>query len=152
MGAPATLKGGERSHCREGGGGSKGRVQWDPARDLMAADGREPRKMLRARAIQIGLSGSLSEQYVHSVVSIEDVTALAHRVGAAHAHDLKARKPEAIGELLPALPVERPYLPRCWPAVLVRLMMVPVPGVTGEVDDAGRLDRGKRKGSQHKRR
>lgn len=124
--------------CREGGGGSKGRVQWDPARDLMAAGGREPRKMLRARAIQIGLSGSLSEEYVHMVVSIEDVTALAHRVGAAHAHDLKARKPEAIGALLPELPVERAYLPRCAAACLVRLMMVPDPDdVTGGAGDAG---------------
>ena len=29
-------------------------VQWDPARDLMTSEGREPRRMLRRRAIQIG--------------------------------------------------------------------------------------------------
>lgn len=53
--------------CRTGGGGSKGRVQWDPERDLMSGDGRAPREMLRRRAIQIGLhslKGSLSEFYV----------------------------------------------------------------------------------------
>ena len=69
--------------CREGGGGAKGRVQWDPAWDLLLGDGKVPREM-RSRAIQIGLKGSLSELYVHSVVSIQDVTALAHRVGQAH--------------------------------------------------------------------
>ena len=40
--------------CGHGGGGSHGRVQWDPARDLMSSEGREPRRMLRRRAIQIG--------------------------------------------------------------------------------------------------
>eukprot|EP00325_Prymnesiales_sp_UTEX-LB-985_P028192 CAMPEP_0174736550 /NCGR_PEP_ID=MMETSP1094-20130205/66870_1 /TAXON_ID=156173 /ORGANISM="Chrysochromulina brevifilum, Strain UTEX LB 985" /LENGTH=184 /DNA_ID=CAMNT_0015939669 /DNA_START=89 /DNA_END=639 /DNA_ORIENTATION=+ len=52
--------------CKHGGGGSKGRVQWDPARDLMTSDdrGREPRRMLRERAIQIGLSRDLSTRYV----------------------------------------------------------------------------------------
>ena len=45
----------EACACKHGGGGSKGRVQWDPARDLFSAEpkGREPRKMLRERAIQI---------------------------------------------------------------------------------------------------
>ena len=64
--------------CKHGGGGSKGRVQWDPARDLMSSDGRghsaEPRKMLRERAIQVGLSRSLSAHFVASTTSIEDVT------------------------------------------------------------------------------
>jgi hypothetical protein len=36
--------------CKHGGGGSKGRVQWDPSRDLMSSDGKgnatEPRRML----------------------------------------------------------------------------------------------------------
>lgn len=50
--------------CRTGGGGSKGRVQWDPERDLMSGDGKAPTEMLRYRAIQIGLKGSLSELYV----------------------------------------------------------------------------------------
>jgi hypothetical protein len=107
--------------CKHGGGGSKGRVQWDPARDLMTGDGKVPREMLRDRAIQIGIKGSLSELYVNSVVSIEDVTELAHRVCSAHSSKSK----EAISALLPALPVERPYMPRCSEPDLVRLRMLP---------------------------
>ena len=71
-----------------GGGGAKGRVQWDPARDLETSEGRgkgtEPRRMLRARAIQIGLSRELSATYAASITEVHDVTALARRVGAAH--------------------------------------------------------------------
>lgn len=108
--------------CRTGGGGSKGRVQWDPERDLMSGDGRAPREMLRRRAIQIGLKGSLSEFYVKSVIAIEDVTELAHRVQAAHtAADSKV----AMSQLLPELPVERPYMPCCPAPVLTRLRMLP---------------------------
>ena len=108
--------------CRTGGGGSKGRVQWDPERDLMSGDGRAPREMLRRRAIQIGLKGSLSEFYVKSVIAIEDVTELAHRVQAAHtAADSKM----AMSQLLPELPVERPYMPCCPAPVLTRLRMLP---------------------------
>ena len=41
--------------CQNGAGGSLGRVQWDPARDLAepSPDGREPRRALRTRAIQV---------------------------------------------------------------------------------------------------
>jgi len=107
--------------CKEGGGGSKGRVQWDPARDLMAGEGRAPRKQLRGRAIQIGLKGSLSELYVASALSIQDVTALAHRVGLAHASKSRA----AMEALLPELPRERPYMPCCTEPVLTRLHLLP---------------------------
>lgn len=112
----------QNCQCRTGGGGSKGRVQWDPEHDLMSADGKVPRKMLRRRAIQIGLKGSLSEMYVRSVVSIEDVTELAHRIHEAHnATDTKS----AMSHLLPELPVERPYMPSCPEPVLARLRMLP---------------------------
>ena len=112
----------QNCQCRTGGGGSKGRVQWDPEHDLMSADGKVPRKMLRRRAIQIGLKGSLSEMYVRSVASIEDVTELAHRVHEAHnATDTKS----AMSHLLPELPVERPYMPSCPEPVLARLRMLP---------------------------
>eukprot|EP00438_Fugacium_kawagutii_P028745 Skav229645 [mRNA] locus=scaffold649:353022:353522:- [translate_table: standard] len=108
--------------CKTGGGGSKGRVQWDPERDLMSGDGKVPREMLRRRAIQIGLKGSLSEMYVKSVMFIEDVTELAHRVAAAHsAPDSKL----AMSQLLPELPFERPYMPCCSDDVLTRLRMLP---------------------------
>lgn len=107
--------------CRHGGGGSKGRVQWDPARDLMTADGKVPRKMLRDRAIQVGLAGSLSELYVRSVISITDVTGLAHKVGRAH----QTKSKQAMIDLGPELPMERPYMPHCPTPVLMRLMMVP---------------------------
>ena len=108
--------------CKAGGGGSKGRVQWDPERDLMSGDGKVPREMLRRRAIQIGLKGSLSELYVRSAIAIEDVTELAHRVKAAH---VVADSKLAMSQLLPELPVERPYMPSCPEPVLVRLRMMP---------------------------
>ncbi|CAE7309541.1 PAO [Symbiodinium natans] len=112
----------QHCQCKTGGGGSKGRVQWDPERDLMSGDGKAPRQMLRRRAIQIGLKGSLSELYVKSVIGIEDVTALAHRVHAAHtAADSKL----AMSQLLPDLPAERPYVPCCPEPVLQRLRMLP---------------------------
>ena len=130
-----------RCKCKDGGGGSEGRVQWDPARDLLAGDKREPRKMLRRRAIQIGMKGDLSELYVASAVSIEDVTALAHRVGAAHAAAQQKAKGgggggkacggghvhPAVAALLPELPVERPYMPACARATLERLGMLKAP-------------------------
>ena len=114
-----------RCQCKEGGGGSKGRVQWDPARDLMTSENRgsAPRKMLRARAIQIGLSRDLSEMYVRSVVSIEEVTGLAHQVLEAHQHRHEADVKAAMVALLPLLPQERPYLPRCPDEELQRLQM-----------------------------
>ena len=118
-----------RCACKHGGGGSKGRVQWDPARDLMTSEGREPRRMLRERAIQIGLSRDLSERYVGSVLQIRDVTDLAHRVGDAHAaKDVKA----AMAALLRELPYERAYLPHCEYDTLVRLGMR-----RQEVDESG---------------
>jgi hypothetical protein len=115
-----------RCSCKHGGGGSKGRVQWDPARDIMSADGKEPRKMQRRRAIQIGLKAELSQLYVNSVVAIEDVTTLAHTVGDAH----KSRSKEAMDALVPRLPVERPYMPPCSNDVLSNLAMMP--GETAE--------------------
>mmetsp|Transcript_22240 Transcript_22240/g.44135 ORF Transcript_22240/g.44135 Transcript_22240/m.44135 type:complete len:266 (-) Transcript_22240:101-898(-) len=114
--------------CRHGGGGSFGRVQWDPARDLLSSQddkGKEPRKLLRLRAIQIGVKGKLSEQYVNSVVQIQDVTALATLVGSAHQVKSKADRKAAIEHILPQLPEERPYLPPCTHEVLRVLRMMP---------------------------
>ena len=111
--------------CRHGGGGTKGRVQWDPARDVLTSEekGKVPRRMLRERAIQIGLSRELSERFVASIIAVHDVTELAHRVGAAHkAKDVAA----AMAELSPLLPHERAYLPHCEQADLVRLQMARV--------------------------
>mmetsp|Transcript_107169 Transcript_107169/g.185555 ORF Transcript_107169/g.185555 Transcript_107169/m.185555 type:complete len:385 (-) Transcript_107169:52-1206(-) len=101
-------------------GESNGRVQWDPERDMLSADGREPRRMLRTRAIQIGLAGRLSQLYVQSAVCVQDVTELAHRI--CHAH---RSKKNAMDELLAALPDERPYMPHCSEDVLIRLGMLP---------------------------
>lgn len=115
-----------KCQCRHGGGGAKGRVQWDPARDIMAGDGKEPRKELRRRAIQIGLSKELSEFYVQNVTSIEDVTELARKVCTAH----RAGTKEAMAELIPELPRERPYMPQCSHEVLANLGMMP--GATAE--------------------
>ena len=64
-----------------------GRVQWDPERSLYQSEPgkKEPMKLSGTRAIQIGIGGSLSERYVDSIVSIEEVTDLAHKFMAAHA-------------------------------------------------------------------
>ncbi len=121
----------EECQCKHGGGGSLGRVQWDPARDLYSAEGQEPRKMLRKRAIQIGMKGRLSELYVASALSIEDVTELSEEVGKAHSL-LVSRKgatkfdsPMENEELYGRLPHERDYVPRCSQATLERLGMMP---------------------------
>ena len=74
------------------------RVQWDPERDLRLAP-------LPYRAIQIGLSGEAVERYVTQWIrSIEDVTALAHRI-----HDLVLD--ERWDDARAALPRETPYEP-----------------------------------------
>lgn len=106
---------------------SSGVVQWDPARDLMTADdkGKEPRRCLRGRAIQIGLKGWMSELYVRSVLSIQDVTELAHRIGQAHGSKKKGAAATLMAELLPELPLERPYMPGCADWRLVELGMLP---------------------------
>ena len=92
-------------------------------RDLMTSEdrGREPRRMLRERAIQIGLSRDLSERYVAGVLSITDVSALARQVGAAHGHKDERQVKAAMTEMLPRLPAERPYMPSCPEEELVRL-------------------------------
>ena len=141
--------------CKHGGGGSNGRVQWDPARDLLSSEEKGkaclPRVRLRERAIQIGLRGPLSKEYVDSVVAIEDVTGLAHRVQAVHEALLcrqgrgrdRAKSAEAARQELAVLrgdlPSERPYMPACGRADLVQLGMAP--GETA--DNVARLGLGK---------
>ena len=65
-----------------------GRVQWDPAREMEMSDlDRKmpmPRRFLNRRDIQIGLKDRLSEMYVASVLSIEDVTQLSGKLKVAH--------------------------------------------------------------------
>merc|ERR1711974_584072 len=78
-----TNKATRSTHDGESGSGN-GRVQWDPERDVMSADGKEPREKLRRRAIQIGLKGRVFEIYLHSLISIADITELGHRICAAH--------------------------------------------------------------------
>lgn len=95
--------------CKEGGGGSLGRVQWDPARDLYSPEPkrkREPRKKLTEKAIQIGLKGKLNQLYTDGIIEIQDVTELAHAVKKVHQSeecDMSALN----------LPKERPYVPQC---------------------------------------
>jgi len=116
--------------CGHGGGGTDGRVQWDPKRDMYRRQkvtkdwGVEPRKCECLRAIQIGLKGPLSRLYVESALKIEDVTNLARQMGEAHAIDDKEKRMSAIEDLLPSLPKERPYMPRgCSEDVLKRLCL-----------------------------
>jgi len=100
-------------------GGKGGRIQWDPERDISEPETlngiMQPRKLTRKRAIQIGLSAGLSEYYVENVLSIEDVTDLAHTIKAAHENPIP---------LVP-LPKERPYMPALSVDVLVKLGMLP---------------------------
>ena len=141
-----------RCECKHSGGGSWGRVQWDPARDLMYSEKGEPRKLLNKRAIQIGMKGPLSELYVKSVLSIQDVTSLALMVGIAHNvlvdkdgmimknTNKKNKKSDLINneEFLQSLPNERTYLPKCSQSTLEELGMKP--GKTA--DDVAGLGRG----------
>jgi hypothetical protein len=121
-------------HNLETGCGN-GRVQWDPERDVMCADGREPRLMIRRRAIQIGLKGKVLEEYLRSLTSIQDVTELGHKVCAAH----RSKKKDAMVELYPELPHERPYMPHCDDRCLVGLGML-----AGETASAmARIGKGK---------
>ena len=104
-------------------GAGSGRVQWDPERDLYARDGRDPRKLLRDRAIQIGVAGAVSEFYVEQISSIEEVTELARLIGEAHKEKRDSEVREAVEALERSglLPVEREYTPRCEEDVLLRL-------------------------------
>ncbi|MGW1173704.1 DUF4291 domain-containing protein [Kitasatospora sp. NPDC002543] len=75
---------------------SPARVQWDPERGLRL-------QPLPHRSLQLGLAGEATERYAEEwIVSVEDVTPLAHAV---HAH-VRAGELEAARQLLPA---ERPY-------------------------------------------
>lgn len=71
----------------------------------------------------LGLKDELSELYVESALSIQDVTDLARRVGEAHSLKDKAKSQEAMVALLPLLPVERPYMPACTDAILKTLRL-----------------------------
>lgn len=126
----------ENCSCKHGGGGSFGRVQWDPARDLFTSEDGEPRKMLNKRAIQIGIKGHLSEIYVKSVLSIEDVTNLAHSVGIAHGvlinekniivkNKKRTVKTCFTNELTQKLPNEQVYMPKCSNLKLEELGLLP---------------------------
>merc|ERR1712046_573497 len=100
-----------------------GRVQWDPARTLLRAEGREPARC-GGRAIQIGMKDHLSSYYVSQVLSITDVTDLAHEME--YAHGLKPDDCQSTVEKWLAcghLPNERPYMPQCSEDVLSRLRM-----------------------------
>lgn len=132
------------SHCKcvhtgeklQSSGGEIGRVQWDPERDLFQSDGKrkEPRRMgLRQRAIQIGLPGSISEYYVSNIISIEEVTDLAHEIGLAH--NLKAEEDTstAMNALKSSLPDEQPYLPDLSKRKLEELAMLPGPSAEAVV-------------------
>ena len=121
------------------------RYAYYPTRDLLAMEQGEPRKMLGRRAVQIGIKGRLSELHVRSVLSIQDVTPLAHLVGIAHnvlvnndGNIVKNKNKKHKGnniinslEFLDQLPKETAYLSHCSQSVLEHLGMKP--GVTANV-------------------
>lgn len=75
---------------------SPARVQWDPERDLHL-------RPLTHRSLQLGLTGEAARLYADEwIVSLTDVTALAHAV---HAH-VREGDLEAARRLIP---LERPY-------------------------------------------
>ena len=123
-----------------------GRVQWDPAREMEMSDlDRKmpmPRRFLNRRDIQIGLKDRLSEMYVASVLSIEDVTQLAGKLKEAHNGKSESevsfqtsnvyKQPNSVfptqvrrkvEELQAELPLERVYLPACTKEKLVELRL-----------------------------
>ena len=116
------------SQCKlstHAGGGGNGRIQWDPERDIMSGNGKEPNRVPNTRAIQIGLKGHLSELYVNNILSIEDVSAISEKIGKAHeqmsmasSEKLQANPME---ELSDQLPIERPYVPACSKEVMHQL-------------------------------
>ena len=121
--------------CGKGGGGTNGRVQWDPERDMLNGDGKEPNKLGQMRAIQIGIKEELSEFYVQNVASIEDMTELAHKVQNAHS----SKNKDNIELLADLLPNERPYTPTCSKDTLENLGMLP--GITAQ--QIAQIGRGK---------
>ena len=110
--------------CGHGQGKTIGRIQWDPERDIMTAENGQPRKLLR-RAIQIGFSRDLSQEYVKNILLIEDVTGLSHMVKDAHMVEGGKNREEAMQKLVSLLPFERPYVPHVDHEVLVRLAIAP---------------------------
>lgn len=73
---------------------SEVRYQWDPDRDLSL-------KKLEHRALQLGIRGSVVKKYVNSwIISIEDVTELAHSIKTGVNNQLKE---------LPVVPPEYIY-------------------------------------------
>ena len=117
------------SQCtwRHGQGGiASGRIQWDPERDILTSkDGKEPSRMTHRRAIQIGLSKELLESYIQNIVSIQDVTELAHHIQ--RAHQMLAENPnsDAMKDLVQDLPNERPYIPHMDPKSLTKIGLSP---------------------------
>ena len=104
--------------CGHGGGGTVGRIQWDPARCLDWGKSGQPEKHTEQRAIQIGMKNELSRFYVQHVIAIEDVTSIAHKIGKAHeeGRDVSLDVP---------LPMERAYFPRFSGEVYARLQLCP---------------------------
>jgi len=106
------------------------KVQWDPERDIHSVGEKrptQPRKMLRKRAIQIGVAQDLSALYANSILSIQDVTELAHKVGAVHNNKKAEEFKKGMDLLQCELPTEKPYIPRCSEATLQAIGLIPGP-------------------------
>ena len=92
-------------------GGGRGVIQWDPERDLYSSENKFPRRMLRQRAIQVCVSGNLSRFYSSNILSISEVTDLAHQIGEAHKFRNDKDVEEAVRRLMADMLRERPYFP-----------------------------------------
>lgn len=110
-----------------GGGGTDGRVQWDPYRTIYYSDPdyKYPEKKPSKRAIQIGLKGSLCKLFNDNILEIEDVTALAKQIQAIHCNStLTSLQQKQQIKGLAELPNERLYIPHCSFNVLKYLNLV----------------------------
>ena len=95
---------------------SEVRYQWDPDRDLRL-------RRLGGRALQLGIRGSVVRRYVADwIVSIEDVTGLAHAIWTVISTG---------GQGLPPVPIERPY--PISPQIRAVLGMLAEPALDGDL-------------------
>ena len=117
------------------------RLQWDPERDLLSKEPKkdEPRKLVRTRAVQIGLAGKVLQNFAENIIRIDDVTDLAKRVHKAHGYKNDKEVSAEMQKLKSILPIERSYFPVHNSAETLQYLAI-LPGENAEM--VSRLGRG----------